>query len=761
MIKIDHYKSTICALLFLVSFTMNNNAQILDNDSINQTLNFVYKVIENKAKNRIENNDYHQFNQYEKLVISVNEMDSLLQNEQAFEKIKFIFEYIDTTDVANGKSLTLSIREVFSEEYRRKKRDSQKSIITAVRHEGLDKKIKSDLVDAMFIEAIKHVDVTDNEINLLFRRFVSPLSPSGADSFYNYSIVDTVKYSGDECINLSFSPKNNQDMGFSGNLWIVNDSTYSIKKVVLKTLPDINLNFVSGLTITQEFTLRKDGQWIKTKEFSDLALSIFKIKYALHIRDERIYTHYKIDSVAPIEFGFNDEILMNRQAENKSDSFWNTSRPTPLKKGELRVKEFSSDASSKIPHYQTWAHLADILVNNYAYTGKSKRESKFDIGPIWSTISRNDVEGYRFRLGGRTTANFDDHWFFGGYGAYGTKDKEIKYSGEVIYSFYPRIFHENEYRKNNVGFVFQNDIQTPGQQYYFTDPDNIFLSFKRGKADKMTYIRKAETWYEREFTSGFSMKLWTKSWNEAAAGALQFQKEVDGQTIDVGDYDATELGFIMRFAFNEKFYQGRDSRMIIRRDGPVFSLKQSFGVHGVFGDYSYAFTELSVQKRFWLSGYGKLNLIFKAGKLWGEVPYPMLILPNANQTYTIQPESYSMMNTLEFMNDQYTSLDLAYHLDGWLFNRVDFIRKFKLREVMSFKALMGSLRNENNPSYNHDLFLFPEDSYIMDRQPYMELSLGIENIFRVLRVDYVRRLTYLDHADIDKNGVRVTINLSF
>ncbi len=745
--------------MFWIFFSINANANVLNTDDT--ALSLIKNVIENKGQNHIENNDYYHFNQYEKLVISATELDSLLANEKVFDKIKFIFKYIDTTDVANGKSLTLSVREAFSEEYRRKKHDSSKSIINAIRHEGLDKKFKSELFDALFVEALKQVDITNNEINLLFRRFVSPLSADQAISFYDFRIVDTVYYKGEECINLAFSPKNDQDLVFEGNLWIMNIPTYPVRKVVLNTLKNINLNFVSKMTITQEFDTLKTGEWVKSREFSDLELSIFKVKYALRAKSERIYSNYRIDTTDPVGFGFNDEVLLKPDAENYPEIFWQESRPVPLKKNELKVKEFEIETPSKLPHYQTWSHIVDILMNNYAYTGKSKRESKFDIGPVWSTISRNDVEGYRFRLGGRTTGNFDNNWFFQGYGAYGTKDKKLLYSGSVVYSFAPKVYHENEYRKNNAGFEFQYDVHTPGQEYYFTDPDNIFLSFKRGKADKMTYIRKGEAWYEKEYSSGFSMRLWGKSWNEAAAGSLTFQKNIKGNIINIDDYQATELGFLLRFAMNEKFYQGRDNRMILRRDGPIFSLKQSFGIEGAFGDYSYIFTELSAQKRFWLPGYGHIDMILKAGKLWGDVPYPMLILPNANQTYTIQPESYSMMNTLEFMNDRYSSIDLAYHSDGWLFNRIDFLRKFKLRGVTSFKALMGSLRNDNNPEYNHDLFLFPENSYIMGKQPYMEVSVGLENIFRLLRVDYVRRLTYLDNANIDKNGVRVTLNLSF
>ncbi len=727
---------------------------------MDSAIGLIKKVIANKDKNRIENNEYIQFDQYEKATVSITKLDSASQNQKVFDKFKFIFNYLDTSDVGNHQLLTISVRESLSNEYRRKTRNSRKSVITAIRHEGLDKKIRSDFTESLFVEAVKQVDITDNEINFLFRRFISPISSTRALSFYKYHIVDTVDYNNHPCVNLAFIPNNTQDMGFSGNLWISLDSTCSIRKVVLRTLHEINLNFVSQMTITQEFDSLPNGQMAKIKETSAIEFSLFKIYYGLYAKNERVYSHYLINEIAPVVFGLNDEITFTSDAESQPDSIWDVNRPFPLKKGEKTVWEISSQIE-KVPYYRTWVQITDILVSNYTYTGRLKQASKFDIGPIWSTLSRNDVEGFRIRLGGRTTANLNDQLFFLGYGAYGTKDKKFVYSGTIVYSFYPKKYYENEYRKNNLGFVFKYDIHTPGQQYYFTDPDNIFLSFKRGQNDKMTYIRKFELQYEKEFTSGFYWKFWGKSWVEEAAGSLHFLKSKDGYTVDVEDYKAAELGVMLRFAMNEKFHQGRDTRLILRRDGPVFTLSQSFGMKGFLGDYSYYFVELSAQKRFWLSGYGHLNLIAKTGKLWGNVPFPLLILPNANQTYTIQPESYSMMNTLEFINDSYASIDLAYYMDGWLFNRIPFIRKYKLREVFSFKGLVGDLRNGNNPQINNNLFLFPENSYTMTNTPYMEVSVGIENIFKLLRVDYVRRLTYLSNAGIDKNGIRVTINLTF
>ncbi len=156
--------------------------------------------------------------------------------------------------------------------------------------------------------------------------------------------------------------------------------------------------------------------------------------------------------------------------------------------------------------------------------------------------------------------------------------------------------------------------------------------------------------------------------------------------------------------------------------------------------------------------------VVKAGKVWSKVPYPLLILPNANLTYTIQPEAYTNMNALEFLNDEYASWDLTYYMNGNLLNRIPLVKKLKWREVFTFRGLWGNLTDKNNPMValnKEGLYQFPEGSFLMGKTPYMEAGVGIENIFKFLRIDYVWRLNYRNHPDIQKSGIRMTMKLSF
>jgi hypothetical protein len=191
------------------------------------------------------------------------------------------------------------------------------------------------------------------------------------------------------------------------------------------------------------------------------------------------------------------------------------------------------------------------------------------------------------------------------------------------------------------------------------------------------------------------------------------------------------------------------------------------GFKGVLGsEFNYHHTEFGFHKRFWFSAFGYTDCIIKAGKVWNKVPYPLLIIPNANLSYTIQQESYSLMNAMEFFNDQYASWDLTYNMNGLILNRIPFIKKLGWREILSFRGMFGHLSEKNRPDplNSGELFTFPYENYeqhYLGTMPYMEVGVGIANIFKVLRVDYVHRLTYRDMPNIDKWGIRILFHIQF
>ena len=308
------------------------------------------------------------------------------------------------------------------------------------------------------------------------------------------------------------------------------------------------------------------------------------------------------------------------------------------------------------------------------------------------------------------------------------------------------------------------DINQLGQQYMYASKDNMFLAWKRQKDTRATYLRQAELTYYHEHYNGLAYGAVIRNRREYATEYAGFDRiGPDGAISPVKSFDMTELELKFRYAKDEKFSQTRNLRYPITFDALIFNFSHVMAKKDLLGSsYDYHRTDIGIQKRFWFSAFGYVDLITKAGKVWNKVPYPLLILPNANLSYTIQPESYTNMNAMEFISDEYASWDLTYYMNGNLLNRLPLVKKLKWREVFCFRGLWGHLTDKNNPMNGGEgLYLFPNGSYTLGKAPYMEASIGIENIFKFLRLDYVWRLNYRDHPGIQTKGVRFMMRMSF
>ena len=341
----------------------------------------------------------------------------------------------------------------------------------------------------------------------------------------------------------------------------------------------------------------------------------------------------------------------------------------------------------------------------------------------------------------------------------------MKYDGLVEYSFNPRKDFRLEYPQHALRFEYMYDLNKLGQNYMYTSKDNVMLAIKRKKDNVATYLRRAELTYTREHYNGLSYAVVLRNQREYGTPYAPFSRiGADGTQTLVPHYDLTAMELKLRYGRNEKFYQTRSQRIPITFDAFIFNLSHTMARKGFLGSsYDLQRTEVGMQKRFWFSAFGYLDAIVKGGKVWTKVPYPLLILPNANTTYTIQPETYTNMNALEFINDEYLSWDLTYYMNGILLNRIPLIKKLRWREVFCFRGLWGHLTDKNDPSKSmgEGLYAFPTFTQRLGRAPYMEASVGVENIFNFMRVDYVWRLNYRGNPDIQKSGVRVTMKLSF
>ena len=723
----------------------------------NPAVAFAKRVMAKKKQYDPKNHPYYSFEKYYKLTCGLtgfsNDKESWI-----LKKFKFLHEFMDTSEVSGKRILPMSIKERVSTESYRLNPESHKEYIKGVKRAGIDEVFDEESIQRFLEDVFREINIFSNDVTFMQNRFVSPLSNIGID-FYKYYLNDTVTINGVKCIDLSFSPFNPQSFGFNGRIYVVaDDTTMFVKKVKMNVPKDINLNYVEKIYIEQDFEKAPDGSRLKTRDDMTVEFRIIPATQELYARRVAIYSDHSFDKPQ-------DESIFKKEATKITaadanympEEFWKDNRKTPIKESENSVKHILARLR-QVPLFYWGEKVVVTLVSGYIPTSK---ESRFDFGPMNTTISGNTLEGLRLKTGGMTTANLNDHLFARGYVAYGFGDKKWKYSGQLEYSFNKKKYHNLEFPIHSLRLLHKYDLDHLGQHYLYTNDDNVFLALKRMPDKAVTYKRTSELEYKLETESGFSIAAGMKFDIQEASKFIPF---VDGYGKTYDNYKETSFSITLRYAPGETFYQTKTYRIPINLDAPVFTLSHTYAPKGFLGSkYCINKTEVGVQKRFWLSAFGYTDIILKGGKIWSNVAFPDLMLPNANLSYTIQPESFVLMSPMEFMNDRYLSWDITYWANGAIFNRLPLIKYLKLREAFSFRGLYGKLKDSNNPANNLELLRFPDmnNSSPMDKTPYMEMGVGIDNILTCLRVDYVWRLTYMNRANIDRRGLRIQLHFTF
>jgi hypothetical protein len=734
----------------------------------NPAVDFMRKVIEHKSEQKLEEHEYYQFNRYQKMKMSLNDMTPEKLKQGIFKNMPFLANQLEVSPESKKLIIPISVEETASQIIYRKSPKSEKTIIKGMNSSGIQELFATgDMVGTILNDVFSNVNIYDNDIRLLQQRFVSPISNS-AISFYHYFLMDTVMVGRDECVHLTFVPANSQDFGFTGHLYVLKDSTYAVKKCTMNLPKKTGVNFIESLDIIQEYEQQSNGQWVLTKDDMVVDLSIVSFVQGLQVRRTTENTNYSFEPAEARLFRLKGSVIKDADMLNRSDEFWAEVRQVPLTKTESTIDLFVNQLE-QIPGFKYIIFVAKAFIENHVETGSKDRPSKFDFGPINTTITSNYVDGTRFRLSGRTTAKFNPHWFISGYGAYGLRDKKWKYEGTLTYAFNKREYFPWEFPRHNIAVSHRYDVMSPMDKFLTTDKDNVFVSMKTTTVDQMSYVRETSVKYEIESQSGFSVAVTGRHRNDEPTGNLHYFRNNPEKNL-VHDITTAEAGVTFRYAPGETYVNTKQRRLPVSLDAPVYTLSHTIGVDVLGGEYKFNLTEASLWKRIWLSSWGIVDVTLKAGAQWNKVPFPLLILPAANLSYITQQETFTLINNMEFLNDRYASIAITYDMNGKLFNRIPLIKKLKWREAFRFRALVGNLTDKNNPYINTndaDLFLFPTrngrpTAFVMDtKTPYMEFAVGIHNIFKLLHIEYVRRLTYLDNPNINKDGIRFMILMKF
>ena len=722
----------------------------------NPAVGLIEKVIKNKTTNRKEAYDFLEYRTYEKVQLALSDVNERLTQARLFNKFSFVFNNIDTTKRISNNVLPLFIKESIADYYYRKNPEATKEIVRAEKRINLDEYLDHKGVTENLNYLYQDINIYDNEILFMSNKFVSPIATT-APAFYRYYIQDSLTVKGIPCIKLFFEPRNRADFLFHGNLYITMDSSYAICKIDLGINKKINIDWIKDISIIQDFEQFENNSWLLSKE--EISIDAGVVKNTLGLYAQRIisYTDYKFNS--PIEeVIFNGPLTTDKiDPLSSNPDYWNENRLLPLTATEKQLYAIA-DSVKKVPSFRRQMDVVMLLTTSFLNLGK------IELGPCGSFYSYNTVEGSRVRFGGRTTPDFSRKINIDAYGAYGFADRIYKYSTGVTWSLTPRTIYE--FPVKSIRISYQKETSIPGLDLESNEQDNLFLSLKRGVDDKLFLNNTLRLEFFNEFDNHFSFLAGYSYTRQQPKGNLFFVNSETQVPVNNFSYlNISELYLNLRYAPNETFYQGKLYRDYFMSKYPVLQLKLTGGLKEISNDYDYLRLQISIKRKYYISVIGYSDIKLEAGQLFGNVPYPLLFIHNANQTYAYEQNAYNLMNFLEFVSDRYASLNIDNSFNGFIFNKIPLLKKLKLRELVTCKILYGGLGRNNNPGNNASLFKFPVNdnnvplTYTFKDKPYIEASVGVSNIFRILRVDLIKRFTYLDHPNVTDLGVRFMFKL--
>lgn len=703
--------------------------------------NPAHRILRNVIKNK-RNNDparffSYSYEQYTKLRADINNIDPRIKDDKFMKNFSIVFEGLDTSSVTGKTYMPLLLLETLSDFYYQKFPRNKKEDIKAINSSGIKNASVTRFSGQMYLE----MNFYENYIDVFDKQFVSPISFNSL-MVYKYYLIDSAFVDNTWCYHITYKPKRKNEYTFFGDFWVA-DTTFALKSISANMSKTANIEFIESMYINHGFNLVNDSIWFPTTEqlFIDFNISgrtagFFGRKYVSR-KDVKINIDFPPKTFSKVQ---SREIALADDVFDNDTTFWNENRHSKLTVKEQAIHTMV-DSVENTPAFKKVENFVYLISTGYLDVGK------FEIGPYYYIYSKNLIEGNRFRIGGRTSNDFSKKIELSGHLAFGLKDQKLKYGAQVLYKLKAKQW-------TMLKLYYQNDMVQLGLSAGAFGSDNIFSSaLSTTLNDKLLPVQDFEVGIERDIFKGLTTNLYFSHRDIFPTDSLPF---IDFNNIEREKLSVSELSLNVHFGYNEETLGGNFNRLVAGSLYPIFEVALTHGIVDFWdGEYKYDKITLGMKHYMIFGPFGKLNYYVEAGKIFGKVPYPILKLHEGNQSYFSDIYAFNMMNYYEFASDKYASIFVEHHFQGLFLNKVPLLRRMHFREVIFTKAVIGSLSDENRLE-----FAFPGGLSDVSK-PYIEAGLGIENIFKFIRVDGIWRLTHIENPETKQFGIRVGMQVNF
>lgn len=717
----------------------------------NPAYRILKEIWKRKRKNGLDLVDYYQYKKHRTIEIGLNNLDSM------FLKKVFKNDYQKTIKKVRYDSdginlyIPIYLNEQITNIYGDTKNNHIREDIEAEKTDGIG---TQGFVYNRMSNSLQDFDIFKNNITLFKKSFISPLSTDGFGT-YDYVLYDSIVKNNKKSYNIYFFPIRDGDLAFQGNFW-VSDKNFAIQKLKMKVQKSVIINFIRGLTFEKEFKIINDSVYIPTKNTYEADFTFVDKKdnkKGLTIKKNIFFEKHIFDKPLNKNF-YTQEITKVRPNQYAKDtSYW---------KSQRNEKQISStyDFIKEVKEKRRIKNVTGII--NTISLGYINTKYNIQFGHLWSVFSRNAIEGFRTQLGFRTFKTKDDRFRLRTYVARGFKDNKYKYGIQARYllSYLPRISLGASYQKD-IGQLGRTQIRTT---QLLTGRSNTLSLLSRNNNFSLSQRKKVTTNFDYQVQQNFHIGVNLSHSKTQSASPSNFSMDYfdeNGNT-QSGVIDTSSEMYVA-FSPGRFVYGLGVQREFGDNIFPSLILNYRRGYKGVFnGTHDYSKLQFRYKHPILLSKFGVLETTVEVGKTFGTVPLALLNILPVNNSISISRNTFSLVNSYDFVADTYLTTYLEHHFNGFIMNRIPLLNKLKLRSLATFRAAYGTISDKNLAINNSNI------RYNAPNDIYYEYSVGLENIgyrnLRFLRVDAIWRSNYTPpkgtvSPPTPKFAVRVGINL--
>jgi len=717
----------------------------------NPAYRILKEIWKRKKKNGLKLVPYYQYKKLQITAISLNNLDTVFLQDVLKKSYKKTISDLPYNENGINYSIPLYLNETVSNVYGNNVTDIEREDIEAEKNKGIN---QEGFVFKRMANTFNTIDIHQNNITIFKKSFVSPISTSGFET-YDYVLHDSTSVNNKKFYCIYFFPRRDGDLAFEGYLWVA-DKNFSITKIKMKIHKDINLNFVRKLSFEKEYIIKDDSIYLPK---SDVFIGDFTLtdkderKKGLTIKKTTTFSHYNFNKALSPSFYTEKAIQFKPNQYQKNPSYWDSIT------SDINQKE-THQLIESLKKKREIRRITGLL--NTLSTGYINITPTFQFGKYWNTIVRNSVEGLKIKTGFRTFSSTEDRFRLSGFLGYGTKDKRFKFGVESKYliSYKPRI---------SAGAAYLHDIEQLGGKLLNTNGlnANVFSPnalFSRGENFFLSFVNKIVLKFDIAINNNLHIGISAAQNKIKSASPADFSMDYLTPKGTVGSR-VTDVSTDIYVTYTPgRYVYGLGVEQKLGKNlHPSFVINYHKGYSGVLnGSFSYDKIQFKYSQPILLGKIGVLKTTIDAGKTFGNVPIALLSPIPANQTFWITKNTFSLLNYYDFVTDTYISGHFEHHFNGFILNKIPLIQDLKLRSLLTFKTVYGTI-SDKNIAINRSNIVYAAPTNKM----YYEYGIGFENIgygnIRPLRIDFITRG---DHKSINglpspKFAVRIGIKADF